>query len=62
MRIVTENRDKRIDELVKHLEDRDYMRKIINQALFKVFAPKQGIHNPHHLFDKRIIKDSLDQD
>ena len=71
IRIVSHNRGERIDHLVDNLRSRNYPKKIINEALVKVFQPKRyaeteeiitftHTHNPNHVYDKKLIADCLE--
>ena len=71
IRIVTNNRGKRIDHLVENLKSRNYPKKVITEALGKAFQPKRQAekgaivtfmhtHNPNHIFDRKMIADCLE--
>ena len=70
VRIVSENRTMRVEELCNHLNNRDHPPEIISDAMKKVFTPQRKprnedimtftyTYNPHHKFNKKLIKDSL---
>ena len=71
VRIVSLDRDKRLNELRSQLLDRDYPRSSIDYAFSKVFQPKReqfeniivftSTHNPSHVYNSRVISGCLDK-
>ena len=70
VRIVSHNRQNRLNELHKHLIDRDHPNDVIKYSMSKIFQPTQRDNNkeltpfiytfnPNHCFNRETIKDCL---
>ena len=69
VRIVSGDREKRLDELKQHLIMRDYPVSVINRSFLKVFQPKREeksdilvcttTYNPCHLYNQDVIRKCL---
>ena len=71
VRIVSHNRGERIDHLTQNLRLRNYPKRIVDEALAKVFQPQRHpdkeeiivfthTHNPNHIFDRKLVTDCLE--
>ena len=71
VRIVSDDRQKRLDELKERLSDRDHPRQIMEESLMKLFQPQKErkaeqitfvhTYNPGHAFDKDTVTEGLKQ-
>ena len=71
VRIVSQNRDRRLDELKQRLWNRDHPKEVVETSLMKLFQPENNrsdeqitfvhTYNPGHRFERRTVRESLKQ-